>query len=600
VAHPTPDPRSLIPELRAFLKEKLPDYMVPTVFIALDTLPLNQNGKVNRKALPAPADTRPDLGAPFVAPRTLAERALAAVWMRVLRLKQVGVHDNFFELGGDSILSMQIVARATQAGLHITVKQIFEHQTIAELATVATSAPGSVAEQSAVSGPVALIPIQHWFFERIQTDRHHWNMSLLLETQPDANPLWLNQITQRLVEHHDALRICFSETATGWQQFNTPPGTPVPFAWVDLAALSAAQSAHMIEAVTTALQTSFRLDQAPLMRVAFFQMGAGQPGRIFIVIHHLIVDSVSWRVLLDDFQTAYQQLSAGEPVQFPLKTTSYQRWAERQLEYAQSDELRQQLDYWRTLLADDLAPLPRDFPDGVNATASTRFAPVLLSPEDTRLLLQDVSRVYDTQAHEVLLTALGCAIARWTGAPALINVEGHGRVDLFEDVDMTRTTGWCPSISPVVFRLNEADTPLAALALVKQQLNQVPQQGIGYGLLRYLCADPAVAEQLRALPSAEIMFNYHGQFDQVISPDSIFRGGAQELIGPNSSAGGTRFILLFVQGSVLQGQMNFVFHYSGNIYRQATIQAVAETFREVLLWFIDRVRSTGEATAGEV
>ncbi|HEY0735442.1 MAG TPA: amino acid adenylation domain-containing protein [Herpetosiphonaceae bacterium] len=599
---PAEAPGPTTSDLRLFLKQQLPDYMVPSVFVKLDALPLNTNGKVDRKALPAPDSARPELRDRFVAPRTELEQKLAEIWMQAIGVQQVGVHDNFFELGGDSIITLQVVSRAAQAGIQLTVKQVFDHATIAELAAVAGTTSGVAASQELVTGPVPLTPIQHWFFYKVTADVHHWNMDVLLETQPDIDPALLDQIIQHLIVHHDALRMRYSFEDGTWRQLNAEPGAPVPFSVVDLSDVEPQQQLAAVEQTATRLQFSMKLEEPPLFRAVLFNFGAGRAGRLYMLMHHLIVDAFSWRVLLEDMQTAYRQLSAGQPIALPPKTTSYQRWAERLAEHAQSEALHQELGHWLSIGDVPYTPLPRDFPDGQNLTASTRLLPTVLSVEETQALLQDVPKAYQSRINDVLLAALSHAIKRWTGSPhVLLDLEGHGREDLFDDVDMTRTVGWCPSISPVLLDLRGAESPLDALPLVRDHMREIPRRGVGYGLLRYMSDDAEIKRRLQSLPQAEVMLNYFGQFDQVVANSAIFRHMAQEPTGPLLSPNGHRFTVIFIHGQVVQGRLMMVFHYSENVHRRETIQRVVGDFTDALraLAAAGRAFSAGNAVPGE-
>ncbi|MBD0390025.1 MAG: amino acid adenylation domain-containing protein, partial [Nostoc sp. C3-bin3] len=315
-------------DIRNFLKDKLPDYMIPSAFVQLDVLPLTPNGKIDRRALPAPAPSNLELANTFVAPCTLVESKLAQIWAEVLRVEQVGIYDNFFELGGDSILTIQIVAKANQAGLRLTAKQLFQYQNIAELASVClTTEKTTQAEQGLVTGLVPLTPIQHWFFRQNLLESHHYNQAVLLEAQQAIAPDILRQSIQHLYIHHDALRLRFEQTNSGWQQVIVPPESEVTLTRCDFSTLLAAEQQPAIEAAATKLQASFDLSSGLLIQVALFDLGIHQASRLLIIIHHLAVDGVSWRILLEDLQTVYQQLSQGKTVNLPAKTTSFKQWS---------------------------------------------------------------------------------------------------------------------------------------------------------------------------------------------------------------------------------------------------------------------------------
>ncbi|AFZ17608.1 non-ribosomal peptide synthetase [Allocoleopsis franciscana] len=580
-----------INDLRRFLKEKLPEYMVPSVFVQLEALPLTPNGKIDRKVLPAPDTVRPELDKAFVAPRTPVETTLVEIWSQVLGVEQVGIYDNFFELGGDSILTIQIVARANQAGLQLTPKQLFEYQNIADLAAVAVTKKVLLAEQGLVTGVVFLTPIQKWFFEKNLSDPHHFNQAVLLEVRQAIDLALLEQALQHLLLHHDVLRLRFEPIESGWQQVQSSPDVSVPLTRWDFSALAEAEQTLAIEATATELQASLNLSTGLLVRVGFFDLGVHQPSRLLIVIHHLVVDGVSWRILLEDLQTAYQQLSQGEQVQLPAKTTSFQQWSQKLGEYVRSTALQQELDYWRRQSRKPSIPLPVDFPGGENTMASVGCVSSTLSFSETQALLKEVPQIYNTQINDVLLTALVQAFAQWTGERTLlVNIEGHGREDIADDVDLSRTVGWFTTIFPVLLNLGEASNPGDALKKVKEQLRGIPNRGIGYGVLRYLSDDPEITEQLRTLPQAEVIFNYLGQFDQTLSESSLF-GLTQESSGLARSLRGKRSHLLEIDGLVSQGQLQLKWSYNHKVHRRSTIETLAQGFVEALRSLIAHCQS---------
>ncbi|MGB3292548.1 MAG: amino acid adenylation domain-containing protein [Phormidesmis sp.] len=568
------------------LKQQLPDYMVPTHFVKLQILPLTLNGKLDRQALPSPhavSATDSSANRRFTAPCTPQEKLLADLWCDLLQVEKVSIHDNFFELGGDSILSIQVIARANQAGLRLLPKQLFKHQTIARLAAVAETALPTQAEQGLVSGPVPLTPIQHWFFEQNLAEPHHFNQSVLLTVPADLNPDHLTAVVQQVLSHHDALRHRFEQVENQWQQICSPPGQVTPVTRLDLSHLSSDEQPAALKAAIADVQTRLDLSAGPLFRAALFQLGSDQPLRLLMTAHHLLVDGVSWRILLADFTTVYQQLKRGEAIQLPAKTTAFKAWSERLSDYAQSADLAAEQDHWLSqpqvaalpvdALANGSKPEPQD-----NLVSSAKTLSVTLSEAQTQALLQKVPPAYKTQINDVLLTALVQSFAQWTGDHTLLlDLEGHGREDLFDGVDISRTVGWFTTHFPLWLTLDQ-DAPLGvALKSVKEQLRQVPQRGIGYGLLRYLCQDSATRQQLQALPPAEVIFNYLGQFDQALS-ESPDWSPAPESIGPTRSSLGRRRYLLEINGFVSSGQLHLNWTYSERVHQRQTIQALAEAF----------------------
>jgi non-ribosomal peptide synthase protein (TIGR01720 family) len=580
-------------ELRGFLKEKLPNYMVPMTFVMLEALPLTLNGKVDRRALPSPEPSQRSLEEGFVAPCTPTEESLATIWAEVLRLEQVGIHDNFFELGGDSILSIQIIARANQAGHSLTPRQLFQHQTIAELAAVAGTTLPVQAEQGLVTGAVPLTPIQQWFFEQNLPEPHHFNQSVLLEVPPDLKPELLKQVVQQLLVHHDALRLRFVRDKSIWQQVNVGLEETVPFTVIDFSQLSSGEQQTALEAAATEIQASLKLSEGRVVQVALFNFGIDKPARLLLVIHHLVVDGVSWRILLEDLSIAYQQICRGEAIQLQPKTTSFKDWAYRLREYGQSEAVATDLDYWLAQTRSEVAPLPVGYPSGkeANTVASATHVSVSLSVGQTLALLQEVPSAYNTQINDVLLTALVQTFAQWTGERfLLVDLEGHGREELFEDVDLSRTVGWFTTIFPVLLELGEVSHPGDALKSVKEQLRRIPNRGIGYSLLRYLNQDAATRLKLQALSQAEVSFNYLGQLDQVLSESPLWRL-AKEPSGSEHSRMGSRSHLLEVKGFVAEGKLQLDWTYSENLHQRATVERLAQRFLEALKSLIAHCQS---------
>ena len=516
--------------LRSWLKESLPDFMIPSAFVIVDDFPRLPNGKVDRRQLARtapPAEARSDKD--VAAPRTRAEEILVRVWSEVLGAPQVGIHDNFFELGGDSILSIQVVARAQRAGLKLSPRQVFLHQTVSELAAVAVE--GAVQETGPVSGPMTPMPIQRWFFEQDLPAPHHWNHAFLLAAQRPVDPERLRAACAALHERHDALRLR-AEDGRMWIAGPDEPLSPLPFTVVE--------GGFTTEAAAR-VQASLDLAAGPIVRFVLFGNG-----RLLVVVHHLAVDGVSWRILLSDLQAAY------EGQELAPRGTSFQAWAAKLAEHAPA--ALDELPFWAE--QPPASPLPVDLP-GPNTEGSADTVRVSLSEGETRPLLQE------TEA--ALLAALSRAFAPWSGDRLRVDLESHGREeDLFEGVDLTRTVGWFTSLYPVVL----------------PDARRVPRRGIGYGLLRYLAGGEASA-RLSALPRAEVSFNYLGQLDRAVPGNPLFVL-APDPVGPLRDPRGLRSHLVDVNVSVSGGCLHASFTYSRNVHRRETIEALAGRFAEAL------------------
>ncbi|MEO0406589.1 MAG: amino acid adenylation domain-containing protein [Cyanobacteria bacterium P01_A01_bin.135] len=561
------------PSLSQFLAGKLPDYMLPAASVTLEALPHLPNGKLDRKALPVPELTGQAEGE-----MTEREAALAAIWTALLPVDQVGRHDNFFTLGGDSILALQTIAKAHQAGLQLTPRDLFQHQTIAELAAIA---PRQVAqaEQSVITGPVPLTPIQRWFFAQGLSHPYHWNQAVLLEVRRALDPARLERALGQVLEHHDALRAVFNQSGAGWQQQFQPPG-PVPFTAITG---KASELAAAIATTANDLQSSFDLATGPLLKVAYFDFEGDC--RLLLVSHHLVIDGVSWRILLADLRLAYEQAHE-QSTTLPPKTTSLKQWAKRLNAHATSEALQAERAYWQSVAAVPAPALPRDFdPDeAANLMQTADQITVTLDETNTRRLLQEVPAAYAVQINDLLLTALVLAFEPWTGARRLrLELEGHGREELpgeLAEVNLSRTVGWLTTLFPVALDLTDAPDLGMALKRVKETLRAVPNQGLGYGVGRYLSSE--------GLPSAaaEVRFNYFGQLDQTFTAED-WLAPASEATGAARSSLDPRTTLLELDGLVSRGQLRLIWTYSTALHRRDTIARLADQFLTALRQLID-------------
>ncbi|MFP2911948.1 condensation domain-containing protein, partial [Pyxidicoccus sp. 3LFB2] len=562
-----------VAELRAHLKERLPEYMIPGAFVRLESLPLTANGKVDRKALPADSQ-QPEASSAYEAPRNATEQTLVDIWSKVLGRARVGIRDNFFELGGDSIVSLQVVARARQAGLQLSPRQLFQHQTVEALAAVTRQAPSDLGDQGLVQGPVPLTPVQHAFFEASPLP-NPFNQAVLLQVNAPLDTAVLEAALRRLVEHHDALRMKYApQPEGGWRQHASGLEAPLHLVRVDLASVPEAQQAQALEAEATRLQASLSLDEGLLLRAAHFALGAGRPARLLLVAHHLAVDTVSWRVLLEDLESLCTQLRSGQTPALPAKSTSFKAWAEKLQQHAHSEALTPELDYWLNDARAQVRPLPVDRTSGPNTFASSRTLGLSLDADETRTLLREVPAAYRARVEDVLLSALAQSLRRWTGhGSVLVELEGHGREDLFEGVDLSRTVGWFTATYPVLFQLPASSSPGDALRAVRDGLRRLPAKGLGYGLLRHLTTDDAAA-RLRALPRPQVSFNYLGQIDA--APGSSTFALANEPVGASVAPGHERSYPLEVGGLVRGGELHLSITYSTHLHERATVEALAQ------------------------
>ncbi|WP_018888333.1 non-ribosomal peptide synthetase, partial [Paenibacillus massiliensis] len=599
-------------ELRQVLTQELPSYMVPSYFMQVEQIPLTVNGKVDRKALPAPEGGMSN-GTAYVSPRTAAEQALATVWSAVLGGGQIGILDHFFELGGDSIKAIQVASRLLQAGYKMDMKDLFKYPTIKDLAPQLGLAERHTADQGVVTGEVVLTPIQHWFVEQKQPDDHHFNQAVMLHREQGFDEGALLQALAKLAEHHDALRMVFSKHDHSYsvQNRGIDEGELFHLEVADFRDVSdSAVLRAAIEAKADSIQSGINLDEGPLFRAGLFRCADGD--HLLLVIHHLVVDGVSWRILFEDLATVYEQAVSQEALRLPYKTDSFRTWSHQLTEYAHSEAMVSERDYWERLNAealDNQGKLPMDAEvEGPFTLADTDTVVVQLTQPQTEQLLKQAHRAYNTEVNDLLLTALGMTLQAWTGHErSLINLEGHGREDILAGMDVSRTVGWFTTQYPVLLDAASDSTLSARIKQVKESLRHIPNKGIGYGIWRYLTEARTDLRQSegRGVSGAgyaepQISFNYLGQFDQDLSNSNIRMSPYS--IGAAVSERTEMKYMLDVGGIVTDGVLELEIRYNREGFRQHTIQMLAELLRGHLLEIIEHCvsRERTELTPSDV
>jgi non-ribosomal peptide synthase protein (TIGR01720 family) len=555
--------------------------MVPSLFVELPSLPKTATGKIDRAALPAPV-----IGAMAEGkqkPRTAAERVLAAIWAEALGLSEVGIDENFFALGGDSIINIQVVARAKRAGLRFSPRDLFAHPTVAGLAAVAKTAEPDGRAMPERTGPIPLLPMQCQFLHRDPVDPDYFEQSVLLEIPADLEVEHLRRALDAVVRHHAAFRLRFRRDGDGrWTQI-FGPAAGAGFAVLDTPEASAA------EAAIGAARLALDLERGPLLQARLLRTGASgaRPDRLLIVIHHLITDGVTWRMLLSDLEMAYRQVRRGDEIALPPCGTSVADWAHRLCERAASAELAAQLDYWLAPARARLRPLPMDRSDGPDLVASERRVTVGLPASRTHALLAAGNGRADATAEEVLVAALALALSRFCGTPdVLVDLEAHGREDASGESDLSRTAGWLTALYPVVLHAPLQAAPGAVLRAVRQQLRAVPERGLGYGLLRYLSPDSAARARLDRMPQAEVLWNYLGQLRRDESLERPF-GVVTRSDGFDRSPRAARRHAIEINTLIDGDTLQVEFTYSIARHDRGTIEALAFDYLAMLDSLID-------------
>ena len=473
---------------------------------------------------------------------------------------------------------------------------MFEHQTIAELASLVSEEQVPASDQGPIEGDVPLTPIQRWFFDVDQPNPNHSNQAVLLEFRENVSADVLECAINHLISHHDALRMRFVRESTGWRQRNEVAIPRIRLRRIDLSSLQSSTRAAALKVAAAEAQSSLDLCSGPLMRAVLFEFGRDQGQRLLWVVHHLVVDAVSWRILLDDLSSVYRQLERGESAAFPPKGTSYQDWSRQLVAYSNSEGGREEAEYWLSLPWSETRPFPRDHEDGPNSMASERFVVRRLGRDQTHALSHEVKAAFRVGMNNVLLTVLAQAVALWKGDyTVLVDLEGHGREEALVPVDVSRTVGCFTSIWPVLLDLRAARESEDVVTVVKEQLRRVPYRGAGYSALKYLGPFPEFSSCIQA----EISFNYLGRLDQDLADGSWFRLSTDD-VGPLHDPAGMRRYLLGVSSSVVEGCLNIRVAYSENVHKSTTIERLTDDMLVHLRTLISRSRDCeGTFTSGD-
>ncbi|MED2979789.1 condensation domain-containing protein, partial [Bacillus swezeyi] len=495
-------------------------------------------------------------------------------------IERIGISDNFFTLGGDSIKGIQMASRLQQHGWKLEMKELFQHPTIEQISSYVQSADDQPVDQGPVEGEVELTPIQRWFFERGFTNPHHWNQSVMLHSPAGFDPEFAGRALSKLMEHHDALRTVYKQKGERMVQYNRG----LEEAAVLPEVIHFNESGEELEAAilreANRVQSSIDLSEGPLLKAAIFKTGQGD--HLLIVIHHLVVDGISWRILLKDFASGYLQAEKGEPIVLPEKSHSFAEYAGRLKEYAGSKAFAKEIGYWKEIENAASAPLSKDFEARDGRMCHTKTAEFSLSKEQTEQLTTKVHEAYHTEMNDILLAALGFAIKEWTGQDdLLVSLEGHGREDIIDGLNISRTVGWFTSQFPALIQMRHADDTGYQIKRIKEDLRHIPNKGIGYGIYRYLTEEGKQAKAIKP----EISFNYLGQFTEM-SESGLFSRSSMpsgDPLSPETEKPNVLDIVGFIEDGVLT--MSIV--YSSLEFKETTITAVADSFKAYLLQLVD-------------
>ncbi len=561
-----------VSELREFLSKLIPEYMIPSYFIQLEHIPLNANGKVDRKALPEP---KINLENQYVEPTSEVEKILVEIWAQVLGTRRIGINDNFFEMGGDSINAIKITSKMYSAGYKVTLRDIFKNPHISELAPVVVKLE-SMADQSVLSGNVPLTPPQKLFFQENGNEPNHFNQAVMFYSEKRFKEDAIKAIFIKIQEHHDALRMSYKRENNRIIQKIHPLDYPFSLSVYDLKGQESA--AQIFKNKADEIQAGIDIETGPLMKLAIFHMDDGD--RLLIVIHHLVIDGVSWRILFDDFGTLYKQYEQGELLVLPAKTDSFKLWSETMAKFSTSGKVLNQMPFWKGLETKKVSRIKSDFEVTDKRMKDLQIMSFNLAPEETERLLTGVNHAFRTEINDILITALGTAIKKSFGIENLaISFEGHGREDISESIDVSRTIGWFTSFYPLVLDFSYTHDIARQLKEVKETLRRVPGKGVGYGILKFLT--PEIMKQgLEFNLVPQVTFNYLGQFDTDIKhlPFRLAEESVGNTEGENIKIGFDLEIL----GVIINNRLAITLRFNRRQYNPGTIGKLLNFYQEEL------------------
>jgi bacitracin synthase 3 len=588
-------------ELRQQLSKSLPDYMIPAYFMELDSIPLTSNGKINRKALPKPEIEITDT---FVAPSNEVEEQLVQIWSEVLKIDKdkISVTANFFEIGGDSIKAIQISSRLLKAGYKISVKDLFTCPSITLLKHQLKEVKQSIS-QEAVSGKVELTPIQHWFFQKESKEKNHFNQSVMLYNKAGFNDELIQKAISEVIIHHDALRMIYRQNDQKVDQVNQDINSKLfDIEIIDLKSKKDENVKDIIEKKNTEIQTSIDIENGPLVKLGLFKTDKGD--HLLIAIHHLVVDGVSWRIILEDINIAYTAILDNNAVSFQLKTNSFKEWTSVLKEFANSSLFLKEIDYWKNVENVTLPTFPIDYEVNEKKHQLQQNSEIIelqLDKEYTQKLLTESNQAYNSQINDLLLTALIVSLSKSLNIDKVaVNLEGHGREQIIDDIDISRTVGWFTSQYPVI--LTSYDSLSLNIKQVKETLRRVPNNGIGYSILKYLTL-PENKKDFETKIETSITFNYLGEFFDNVDPDNANEiGFSKYSSGESISKQFARDSKLDLNGLIIDKQLVINFSYNKFEYNEETMKKVAYEYESTLKKIIDHCASkeVREITASDV
>ena len=558
--------------LKEWLLKFLPKYMIPTNFVFMDSLPLTINGKINYDLLPKPIKADRE----FVISQTSEEKELVKAMKEILEIENISMNDNYYQIGGDSIKAIQISSKLKNVGLNISVKDILALDSIKEIAsTIEEINSLKLICQEKSEGTLERTPIIEWFFNQDFKNQNLYNQYALFEYKGALDINTVKVTVDKLIEHHDGLRINYDRRTNKLYYNNENLKNSSSFRYIDISNYSNENQQKKIKELIDEANNSFDIEKSLLFKVTMIHLGAGKNSLLFTA-HHLIVDGVSWRVILNDFMTILKQ--SNDKVNIPMKTNSFKEWSEALYEYSKKD-FNEEKQYWQSILDKDIN-YPIDFNEGEDVVKTSNAITRELDESTLNDLTKKVNEIYNIDLNEILIISLVLTVNKLTNEDKVkIELERHGREMVNDYIDVSRTVGWFTSMYPAYFNVDytEIDNNIKSL---KEQLRNIPNKGFNYSVLKF------IKKELVDKGNKYIRFNYLGDFDNILNKEELNLSNIN--FGLNSDKGNSLTALIDIDAMVVNGRLRISATYSRNRFKDETIQKFIDSYLDILRLILDK------------
>jgi amino acid adenylation domain-containing protein/non-ribosomal peptide synthase protein (TIGR01720 family) len=567
-------------DILSHVKRYLPDFMVPSHFVSIKSIPMNLHGKIDYSALPDYRRNEINEGVKYEGPRNEIETKLVNIWKDLLNKETISIHDNFYEIGGDSIKAVQMSAQLYKIGYKVNIRNLFLNPSISTISSSITLL-NDTSDQAVVKGIVKLSPIQKHYFSNGDVDMNHFNQAVAFHSKEEFDEQHVQSIFKEIINHHDGLRAIFKVTDSGIIQEIQETAT-VSFSSYDYSILSDVDATKEYEDKINEIQSSFDLEAGPLVKVALFKRKS--TNTLFVVMHHLVMDGYSWRIIFEDISILRKQIAEGYPLKLPLKTDSYKLWTDKIYESANSEGFLIKSGYWQNIMKRNLSNIPKEDPLGTCLNEHTKSITVELDKSYSSALIENIHQAFNTEMNEVLLSAFGMAILECFDMPQLpVFLVGHGRDEDITGTNISRTVGWFNVIYPFIIDLENRKDPIEIVKKIQSDLHAIPDNGIGYSILKYITA----ADKKANIPDnckPNIMFNYLGQFDSDVKelPFSIENIHDSAI----SKRRKQRFELIFTT-IMANGKLTVGIQYNEKQYNAESMEKLLTSFNAKLINLVD-------------